>query len=537
MKNNIFGSKYKKFNRILIYVVLPLIIFFFALFLRLYFFTGFILGDDIEEFNVVIHYLDHGPNLKYAAHLSFSRWIPNIISFLLFGVSEISFFLPTWILSSSMAVIGYYILIYWRYQSNQSFLAALFMASAPFEILIGIVHANDLIFSWIIAITLYIFIISKKKPITQGIIVAFLLWLAFYTKIWVVYFFPALGMYYLYHIYKHGKWQGLASFSFASIFLHGITSIVWKITTGTFIPFVYLHSASYPVSAESMPWLLQLYPKMILFGSEFGTTLFGLIPYVLTGLLILKVVLSRTVKRYKKLLRFDKLDIYLFAYYTSFFILLNFFPNTFQFDQYYSATRIFRYLYPISFPMVLHIAKIIIDFGKIKFRLRTTKALRESVIGKYHIMLIFLLLISVNIYQANEATKPGQIYRENLLSIVKDIREQAPPQLLSESWINFFLREIYLKEERDKINIIPIYNIYDAKEYEKWLKENQYNLTEGSMLVTGIGNYVHYGCHSCGFRLNQFNGKLDPGWKLFKEYGNLSYLPVPEKAKLWVWEP
>lgn len=523
----------RNFKSIAIQIAVPVIIFLFALFLRLYFFTGFILGDDIEEFQAFQYIMTNGPSLHTALHIRFGLWLFPVLSFELLGVSEFSFFLPTLLMSSSFALLGYFLLNFWKYPRYQAFLAALFIASAPFEILIGVIHANDLIFSWVLALAFFFFIIFEKKPLIQGVLVAFLLWFAFYTKIWVVYLFPILAIYYLYQFVKHRKWKGFASFFIFSLFLHEITSIVWKFTSGTFIPFVYYTSATYPVPKETVPWLLQFYPKMILYGSEFGTTLFGIIPYLLFALLVVKAILSAPKFRKTKL---DKFDVYLFVFYASFFLLLNYFPTTFRFDQYYSASRIFRYLAPISFPMTLHVAKLILDLSKIKIRSKRIGVLRNIVIGNYPLVFLFVLLICVNIYQADNATKPGQIYNATLLSIVKDIREQSPPKLLSESWSSFFLREIYLKDTNTSI-ISPNYTIDDAKKYEKWIQEIQPDLAEGSMMISGIGNYVHYGCHNCGIRLRQFNDSLDSGWKLFKEYQNQSYLPVPEPARLWMWLP
>jgi hypothetical protein len=523
----------KRSYKNLMYFVIPIIIFLFALFLRIYFFTGFILGDDLEEFQAFQHIMTHGPILNVALHIRFGLWFFHVLSFKLLGVSIFSFFLPTLLMSSTFGIIGYFLLTFWKYPRYQAFLAALFIASAPFEILIGVIHANDLIFSWILALALFSFIIFEKRPIIQGILVAFLLWFAFYIKIWVVYLFPVLALYYLYQFVKYRIWKGFASFFITSLFLHEITCIVWKFTSGTFIPFIYYTSATYSVAKETIPWLLQFYPKMIIYGSEFGTTLFGIIPYLLFALLIIKAILSAPKFRKTK---FDKFDVYLFAFYTSFFLLLNYFPTTFKFDQYYSAPRIFRYLAPLSFPMTLHVAKLILDLSKIKISFKSIGRLRKSIIGKYPLVFLFAFLICVNIYQADNATKPGQIYNTALLSIVKDVKEQSPPQLLVENWLSFFLREVYLKDTNTSI-ISPNYTIDDAKKYEQWLQENQHNLTEGSMMISGIGSYVQYGCHNCGFRLRQFNGSLDPGWKLFKEYQNQSYLPIPEPARLWVWLP
>jgi len=529
-------------------LILPLVIFLFAFLLRLFFFTGFILGDDVQEFQAVKHVLNYEPSYDDAFHIRFGAWFFNVIFFKLLGISEFSFFLPTILMSVSMSVIGYYILVYWKYPRNHAFLAGLFIASAPFEILLGVVRANDMIFSWLLALGLFFFLFLEKRPKLQGTILAFFMWVAFYVKLWVVYLFPAIFIYYLTQFVKNKRWRGFALFVLTSLILHTIIGIFWLTKNGMFFPFFKYHSATYPVALRDIVPLFYVYPKLIFEGSQFGTTLFGLIPYALFILLATKLALRFFSKKYWKNFIFDNLDIYLIGFYMSFFLFLNFFPNTFTFDQYYSAPRIFRYLGPISFPMTLHIPKLILDFNKIiskqkpkkrPKKKRKSRKRRKFIFNdqmkKYFIGLVFLFLILANIFQADMATKPGQIYRRNLLLIIDDIKTQSPPQLLSESWLSFFLREVYLSET--EIEIRSIFNIYNAKEYESWLKQNQDELPEGTMIITGLGNCVHYGCHGCGFRLNRFNEHLDPRWKLYKEYGILSYMPNPEHARLWIWQP
>ena len=147
-------------------------------------------------------------------------------------------------------------------------------------------------------------------------------------------------------------------------------------------------------------------------------------------------------------------------------------------------------------------------------------------------VLLFFGLIIFNFFQTVHATEPGKTYRRNLLAVIEDIKQQNPPQVISESWVGFFLSNIYLKDTT--IEVIPIYETYAAKDYEKWLKESQYNLRPGTILISGLGSCVHYGAYYDGFRLNQFDQDLDQVWKLYKEYGSLDYLPCPETVKLWV---
>ena len=99
------------------------------------------------------------------------------------------------------------------------------------------------------------------------------------------------------------------------------------------MPFIQTHGATYPVHVSRLPQLFLEYPKIIFMGSEFGTTLFGSIPYLLVAGVGLKIVLSLFVRDTNARYRLDKLDYWLISYYGSFFLLINFFPNSFIFDH------------------------------------------------------------------------------------------------------------------------------------------------------------------------------------------------------------
>ena len=549
-------TKYK----IITYIIIPLLIFAFSFLLRRYFFCGFILGDDLEELHLIKHIYKHGPSFHGHLQYRFGLWSFNVIAFKIFGISEFSFFLPTWVMSSSLSVIGYFILTrnqfavgnlqlasdknkmnqlnghnvrnlanYTRNINFYALLASIFIASAPFEILIGTIRANDLILSWFLVLGFFFFIIFKSKPLIQGVSISLFLWLAFYTKLWAIYYLPAIALFYLFRLVKYKEWKGLVSFLISSSALHVITCVYWKIKIGLFIPFFSKFSATYPVAAKDFVRTFWFYPEMLLNGSEFGTTFFGSIPYILFFLLICKFLVRFAFKHF--IVRFDKLDIYLLIYYCSFFVLLNFFPNSFKFDHYYSAPRIFRYLAPISFPMTLHIAKLIIELTMCTNLFKWKNSI--SSISGYICLTMFAFLIAVNVYQTNNATKPGKIYRKALFSILKDIKKESPPIVLAEHWLATFIREIYLKPFSDKVTVFSINNTHNAVDYEKWLKKNQDKLPDGTLLITGLGSYLYYGAHHCGFRLTRFNNSLSNNWRLIKEYEMLDYLPIQERARLW----
>jgi hypothetical protein len=508
------------------YLLVPLAIFAFSLALRYAFFTGFILGDDVQELHASIFMMGNPPDLHDAFHIRFGVWLFNVAFFRLLGVSEFSFFLPTFLMSASLGVIGYFLMLFWGYGEKNSFVAGLFVASAPFEILIGVVRANDLIFSWFLALGLASFLMLEKRPVLQGALLAVFMWLAFYVKLWVVYLFPPIAIYYLFNFVRRGSWKGAASFATMSLALHCTMGIYFQSAGGMFFPFFEYHSATYPVEPGALMQVFSEYPRMLFIGSQFGTTFFGYVPYLLLALVSFKLVLLLARSR-SKFARFDRLDVYLIAFYATFFLMLEFFPNTFVFDRYYSAPRIFRYLAPLSFPMTLHLAKMVLDIGK--------SGMFARKLGRGWPAAALAILIVVNIVQANDATMPGQSYKRALLSVVKDVESISPSNVIFESWIKFFMSEVYLKGRGYNILTVPNYTYDSPAKYEAWLQEITPSLKGRTVLVTGLCNYVHYGCGTCGFRLALFSKPLGPEWKLFSEY-DLGYSNPPEPARVWIRE-
>ena len=514
-------------ERLITLCLLPLFLFALSFAARIWFFYGFILGDDSLEFGVNMVISQYGPNFGDNFQYRFTVWLFNVLFFKLFKISEFTFFLPTWLMSASLSPIGYFLLLRWGYRRREALLGGLLMATAPFEILLGTVRANDLILSWFLALSLLVFWFFEHRPKLQGELLAVLLWLAFYTKLWTIYFFPALGLYYLIRFFRYKEWRGAAAFTSRSFLLHSITAAFWKLKAGSYLPFLYAYSATYPYPKSDLPELFRVWPRMIFKGSEFGTTLFGVIPYFLVVLVLIKIIFSIKSIMEPTAMALDRIDKYLIVYYLSFFLLLNYFPTNFKFDQYYSVPRIFRYLGPISFPMVLHVAKMLLDL----FRSLPTRVSVQP----YLASAIFIPFFIVNLWQTDEATRPGKIYQKALFQVVSEIKKKCPPQLLAESWLAFFLNEIYLKDACPGLPIVPV-PVLDpgwANEYEKWLDKTDSTLPEGTLLISGLGSYLHYGCHVCGFRLTQFSHPLPDHWKLVKEYDMLSYLPSPEPARLW----
>ena len=465
--------------------------------------SGLVLGDDPEEFTMLQQVLAGGLDFHDQLQVRFGGWILNYVAARLFGMSETTLLLPTWLLSSSFGAIAYALLLHWGYGIGRSTLGALVVVTAPFEVVLGTLRANDLYLAGALNLGFLALVLCEDRPLRQGLLVAIALWFAFYVKLWAVYALPALALYVL----VERRWRFAASFAATSLVLHGATLLFWKTRLGVFAPFVSTHAATYPVGAKELAYHWLRYPHMLFVGSEFGTTLFGVVPYVLA--ILLAVRLARR--------RLDRPDRLLVGFWGTLLLLLEFFPTAFTLDAYYTVPRIFRYLAPISFPLALHAAKLVLD---------ATSTMRATAIAA-------VLLVLVNLVQAADATSPGRVYHGVLMTVVREIERRAPPQVVAETNLAYWLRALYLDPDTVETEVVEPPDLYAAAACERWIRDTGPSWPTGTLLVTGLGNYVHYGAHGEGFRLAWFGTPLDARWQLVGEYGVLSYLPRPEAARFW----
>jgi hypothetical protein len=401
------------------------------------------------------------------------------------------------------------------------------VATAPFEVLMGTVRANDLFLAGAVVAGLVVLVYLDRRPVLQGALLAVFFWFGTYVKVWAFYFLPALAVYYASRFVRESAWRSVSSFAAVSLLLHGGTGLFWKQTIGVYFPFLFYYPPTGLIPGDALGAAFGRYPGMLLGGSEFGTTLFGVIPYLLVVLLTGKVAATWGPGRSGTGLaglRFDRADAALCLMYGSFFVLLNFLPNRLALDGYYSVQRIFRYLTPLSFPMALHVAKMLCGVLKPGAAPSWTfAALRSG---------LLVGLICLNLLQAHVATRPGREYRRAFQGMLASVDARRPPALLAESWMGSFLRSVYLRPS-DVHVVTPSARVNSARDHEAWLEQHQANLPAGAMLITGLGSYVHYGPHMEGFKLRHFSRPLHPHWELVGDYGLLTYLPLPEHARLW----
>jgi hypothetical protein len=473
--------------------------------IRWWLLQGLILGDDPQEFGVLQQVLASGPDFRDQLQVRFGTWVLNWAAARLLGLSETTVLLPTWLLSSAFGALAYAFLVRWGYGAARAFAGALLVVTAPFEVVLGTCRTNDLYLGGAIAGGLLVLEFWEDRPILQGVALALLVWFGFYVKLWAVFALPALGIYFL----DGRRFRALTAFVVASVLVHGATLIVWKLQTGTLMPFISSHAANFPVQRSDLANQWLRYPRMMFVGSEFRTTLFGLVPWIVAVVLPIRAVLRRL----------DRADFLLLGCWGSILLLIEFFPAGFALDAYYSVPRIFRYLAPISFPLTLHAAKLVLDVSR-----GWRPALASGLVAG---------LLVVNLFGDVDATLPGRIFRRALFATVHDIERMAPPRVVAEISLAFWLERLYLDPEVVETEVGRPPEIYVADEVQHWLEDTEATWPTGTLLVTGLGNYVHYGAHIQSFRLGWFQRPLDDRWEIAADYGSLTYLPRPEEARLW----
>jgi hypothetical protein len=134
-----------------------------------------------------------------------------------------------------------------------------------------------------------------------------------------------------------------------------------------------------------------------------------------------------------------------------------------------------------------------------------------------------------------EVVSPGRSHRARVAAIRAELRTSCPPQVVLESWQARFFRELHLRGACADSVVRSPSEVFQARDHERWLHEQQPRLENGAMLVTGLVPFVYYACHICGFRLGLFEAGLDPRWSLVRELEPVRFDTAREPVRVWRW--
>ena len=381
------GNKkiYRKFLGIVFIIVLAILI-------RIKYFIGFALGDDLHYFNLVQQILQgHWVSYHYLNPFAYRPLLLLSVagSFKLFGINEIAFILPIFLASIGSIIVAYY--LGKRLFNNQvGIIAAFALAAHPFCVYNSVTFDNDVIISFIMGLVMLIFIKARESEISkQGrwyALAGFFLVVSYLFKMTSLAMIGVIGAFTFVEIvfYRKNFNQFWFYVSFALFFF--IILCFYKIETDEFLRHFYAERFYYekyvpdfyPLGDFSAKTMLLQYPlhmfRPLVFGKakyfEFGLYFYFFIP-------ALVFLIRKNANREYSLL--------LLWWVVCLFSILEFLPS--NWDPYYlPIPRQERYLEILSIPIVITIGWFLVW---IAHRSKTV------------FILLFVLLISTALYNAH----------------------------------------------------------------------------------------------------------------------------------------
>ena len=470
--------------------------------IRLIYFSGDGLGDDPNYFNAFkLIYDGHLFNTQY--HHRFSYWLPQVIIWKLFGISEFTFILPV-LLSSLGCIYVVFLITRELFGADTAFIAAALMAVNPFEVLNATLISTDVNLSLYMLLSVYFFIRGQQiygawPFFLSGLFVMF----AFVNKPFGLFVLPMLGIFYLrqegFRIAPVLKYRSFMV-SLAAVFLV-LFGFFWKWTGDPLMILNIYKDGREPFNPFRMDLnLLMIYPKLLFFKHEFGERLNGY--HFVAVLLAVLLIRKRNFK-----------DVFpVLAWFLAALALLNFMPHKIIDGVPYSAQRIFRYFVFVVPPSVIFLSYF---WGRLKSKNSLVFAIGFSV------------YMALSLYWCSLSTLESRVAFGETREAIKVLREFRDVHIYSDG---FFISKIQRLENGRNFNKTKLHPWVYVETPEAW-KQKFLTVQEG-YVVTGGPRMPYHGCYPCLPNLGDF--VIPENWILVREFSPKLYPPWKvETLRIW----
>ncbi len=338
-------------------------ILFFALFIRLFFFAGFVLGDDPNyadcAYTIIKGYY---PSLcktcvfAFRPILLFSTAVP--LKYL--GWSEFNFILPI-LLSSLISICLIYKLGKRLFDRKTGLIAAFLLTIFPLNLVHATTMSNDIMLSMLIALSMLLFLKGLerdgKKHIVFLVLSGFILGVLVGVKINSL---PVIGLFILIALYSGWKRKesklGVVFFLVSWLIVQSIFAIAYYMKTGDFLAHIHAemnfnkeyNPSGFINTAGYLKNALLYYPELMLCITKEGHPGYTFYPYGFFYPVFLLAIVFFLYKRERKVV----IPLLWFAYL---FLMMEFSPL--RISPYYQPIhRLVRFLSIISIPALLIVA-------------------------------------------------------------------------------------------------------------------------------------------------------------------------------------
>lgn len=305
---------------------------------RLYFFSGYGLGDDHFFAGPPLHFLDTG-TLNLADYRTNRPLliIPQVLAFWLLRVNDFSFVLPIFLSSLATHAVS---LFFVRdcLGERAALVTSLLFLTCPFETLTATAFVPDCILAFYSVACVWSCYrgyrtVSHRAMLLGGLLLA----CAFLTKISAILMTPVIG---LTTLLTWRKWNVWVTFWASFVVAIVAAAVAFWLLAGDPVQRFTQRPWGYDVT-QILYGVLAAYPRYLFWRHiETGHWMFGWTG--LAGLAGMLVALCRVIAR-----RSDERDV-LIVLFSIYLLLFNFTPHRLDFSAYYSHPRIFRYLAQIS---------------------------------------------------------------------------------------------------------------------------------------------------------------------------------------------
>ena len=269
--------------------------------LRLLYWSGFGLGDDVifhHNIAMIVQSSQVAPdNIAYR----FTWWLPTALSARLFGLNEVGLVLPTIAMATVGAIVVYaFGKALWGRPG--AVIAVLLLIVCPLDFAWSTMFVNDFFLAVLSATTM---LLVLRAPLASDAVVrrrlwtlaGVTLWLAYHAKVSVVLLFPALAVV---CIARRGEIdREIRYFIGTAAALYALSAVVSYIFTGD--PLAPYHvenrfgGAVGPGALMSHPLnrdVFLTYPRVLFYPDHLGERLYSFYPHVLVGLAVLGPLLG-----------------------------------------------------------------------------------------------------------------------------------------------------------------------------------------------------------------------------------------------------
>lgn len=475
-----------------------------ALLLRLYFFSGYGLGDDVNDVHTAWGLvLNFRLNPLEAHHYRLLTVLPRTLSFYLFGLSDFTLVLPV-LLFSLLTHAAAIVLSDSLFGGKGAFITSLLFLSTPYETLTATQSVPDYSTAFFFTLCALFLVRGLSSAALRPMSLAAVSLLgAVLTKTAGLAPLPLIGLATLVSLRRWREWTAFwVSFGLC---IAGVC-IADRFYSGCYLRWFYFNNFFDGFNAAGrLLEIWAIFPRYLFYRDEFGNLMFGSSGIIFACGVVLSIV--RLLQGQRRAAEWLVLACGLF------FLLFNFMPHKLTFAGYFTHTRIFRYMAVIVPGVYLSATYFICE-------LLATHSKRRIEIGA----LVLLTVVVVNLFEIPPVTYPSRDFGHEgraMDQLVASQLDQPGLDVYADQWKCMRLSAFVRPERRG-------YQLHCLTATGVEAQRAELDQIQHGLVLTGGGAMPWYGNPLKNFNISELGPRTD-NWKLLFEY------PMPVTG--WRTEP